>query len=68
MKNYILKRIEHHELNLEKVKEGKLSKSVINMSLGGLVELQFLIDAQQDLTELEKDALRVLIKLVIQDQ
>lgn len=67
MYNYILKRIEHNEGNLEKVKDGKLSKSSINMSLGALVELQFLID-YTDLTTIERNELRHKIRLVIEDQ
>lgn len=67
MYNYILKRIEHNEGNLEKVKDGKLSKSSINMSLGALVELQFLID-YTDLTTIERNELRHKIRLLIEDQ
>lgn len=67
MYNYILKRIMAHSKVIQEVKEGKRIKNERCMSLGSLVELQFLID-YADLTTIERNELRLLIRTAIEGQ
>ena len=65
MYEYILKRINHHSKVIQEIEEGKRSKTVKRMSLGALVELQFLMD-YADLTTIERNELRYEIRTKIE--
>ena len=65
MYEYILKRINHHSKVIQEIEEGKRSKTVKRMSLGALVELQFLMDCA-DLTTIERNELRYKIRTIIE--